>query len=157
MALTFQPKVGSVLMCDFDGFVEPEMVKKRPVVVIARNRSNSKLVTVVPLSCTPPTQMESHHYQLPRNPVPAHKGKTCWAKCDMLATVAIARMDRLKKGWERVTPEVSAADLEAIRLGVVNALQLKNTILKIQTAAAEAIAAAAAMPATAAAPVTPVE
>jgi uncharacterized protein YifN (PemK superfamily) len=144
-------------MCDFDGFVEPEMVKKRPVVVIARNRSNSKLVTVVPLSCTPPTQMESHHYELPRNPVPAHKGKTCWAKCDMLATVAIARMDRLKKGWERVTPEVTAADLEAIRLGVVNALQLKNTILKIQTAAAEAIAAAAAMPASTTSPVTPVE
>lgn len=155
MALTFQPKVGTVLMCDFGGFVEPEMVKKRPVVVIARNRSNSNLVTVVPLSCTPPTQMESHHYQLPRNPVPAHKGKTCWAKCDMLATVAIARMDRLKKGWERVTPEVSVADLDAIRLGVVNALQLKNTILKIQTAAAVAIAAAAA-PTTAIPPATPV-
>jgi uncharacterized protein YifN (PemK superfamily) len=143
MALTFQPKVGGVLMCDFDGFVEPEMVKKRPVVVIARNRANNKLVTVVPLSTTEPDVMETHHYQLPKNPVPAYKTRKCWAKCDMIATVSIERMDRLKDGWNRVVPEITAADLNAIRLCVVNALQLKNTILDTQNAAAAAIAAAA--------------
>ncbi len=122
-------------MCDFEGFVTPEMVKKRPVVVIARNRANKMLVTVVPLSTTEPDVMEPHHYQLPKNPVPALKSKKCWAKCDMLATVSISRMDRLKNGWERVVPEVTTADLNAIRLCVVNALQLKNTILGLQPAA----------------------
>lgn len=155
MALSFQPKVGGVLMCDFEGYVEPEMVKKRPVVVIARNRANSRLVTVVPLSTTEPEVMETHHYQLPKNPVPAYKGRKCWAKCDMLATVSIERMDRLKDGWNRVVPEVSAADLNAIRLCVVNALQLKNTVLETQTAAAEAMAAAASS-AAAPAPAAPV-
>jgi hypothetical protein len=76
-----------------------------------------------------------------------------------LATVSIERMDRLKDGWNRVVPEVSAADLNAIRLCVVNALQLKNTVLEIQTAAAEAIATAAssaATPSAAPAPASPV-
>lgn len=49
MPLKFQPRERSVIMCDFRGYEEPEMVKKRPVVVIARNRHNGKLVTVVPL------------------------------------------------------------------------------------------------------------
>jgi uncharacterized membrane protein YoaK (UPF0700 family) len=61
----------------------------------------------------------------------------------MVATVSIARMDRLKDGWNRVVPEVSAVDLNAIRTCVVNALQLKNVILETQSAAMEAIAAAA--------------
>lgn len=130
MALSFQPKVGGVLMCDFDGFVEPEMIKKRPVVVIARNRCNQKLVTVVPLSTTEPDIMEAHHYRLPINPVPFQKAKVCWAKCDMVATLSIDRMDRLKDArHQRVIPVVSAIDLAAIRLGVVNALQLKSFVV----------------------------
>lgn len=40
MPLKFQPRERSVIMCDFRGYEEPEMVKKRPVVVIARNRHN---------------------------------------------------------------------------------------------------------------------
>jgi uncharacterized protein YifN (PemK superfamily) len=143
MALTFQPKVGGVVLCDFDGFVEPEIVKKRPVVVIARNRSNSKLVTVVPLSTTEPDVMEAHHYELPKNPVPAYKTRKCWAKCDLLATVSVDRLDRLKDGWNRVVPEVTAADLKAIRSGVVNALQLQNIILDRKTPASVAIEVAA--------------
>ena len=57
MALAFQPRPGTVVMCDFAGYVLPEMVKVRPVVVIARNRKNRQLVTVVPLSTTAPNNM----------------------------------------------------------------------------------------------------
>lgn len=158
MALSFQPKVGGVVMCHFDGFVEPEMVKKRPVVVIARNRGNNNLVTIVPLSTTEPEVMETHHYQLPKNPVPAQRGKKCWAKCDMVATVSIERMDRLKDGWNRVVPEVTAADLNAIRLCVVSALQLQHTILPMQNATAviAAVANAAVSAIAVSAPATPV-
>lgn len=149
MALQFQPKVGSVVMCSFEGFVQPEMVKKRPVVVVARNRGNNQLVTVVPLSTTAPDVLESHHHPLPFNPVPAYKGTKCWAKCDMIATVSLARMDRLKAGNVRVIPQISEPDLAAIRRCVVHALQLQNVILgakatgaAIATAAVVAVAAA---------------
>lgn len=131
MSLLFQPQVGAVLMCSFDGFVEPEMVKRRPVVVIARNRGNNKLVTIVPLSTTEPDEMADHHYKLPINPVPASQGKTCWAKCDMMTTVSIDRMDRLKDKGVRVIPKVTARDLQEIRLGVVNALDLKAVMKQL--------------------------
>lgn len=150
MSLLFQPKVGSVLMCSFDGFVEPEMIKQRPVVVIARNRGNNQLVTIVPLSTTPPDEMQPHHYKLPFNPVPASKGVNCWAKCDLVATLSIARMDRLKDRHVRVIPHIAQADLDAIRLGVVNAMQLQNVILAGQAKVAFAAVAAAAAVANAA-------
>lgn len=39
MALRFHPKPGTILMCDFDtGFQVPEMVKKRPVIVLSPKR-----------------------------------------------------------------------------------------------------------------------
>jgi uncharacterized protein YifN (PemK superfamily) len=47
MPLLYQPRPGQVVMCDFKGYVVPEMVKVRPVVVVARNRKNRWLVTVV--------------------------------------------------------------------------------------------------------------
>ncbi len=79
MALTFQPRPGTVVMCDFAGYVVPEMVKVRPVVVIARNRKNRHLVTVVPLSTTVPNNMEDHHHQLRTNPLPGKEAVVCWA------------------------------------------------------------------------------
>jgi mRNA interferase MazF len=47
--------MGQILICDFSsGFVEPEMVKVRPVVVISPKprKSIHSLCTVVPLSTT---------------------------------------------------------------------------------------------------------
>ncbi|MFK5216451.1 type II toxin-antitoxin system PemK/MazF family toxin [Glaesserella parasuis] len=54
MALKYQPKEKAVVMCDFSGFIAPEMVKTRPVVVISKHKKNSELVTIVPLSTTKP-------------------------------------------------------------------------------------------------------
>ena len=35
MAINFTQKRGTVLMCNFDGFKKPEMVKRRHVVVVS--------------------------------------------------------------------------------------------------------------------------
>ena len=127
MALLYQPRPGNVVICDFAGFVVPEMIKVRPVVVIARNRKNRQLVTVVPLSTTAPTVLEDHHHELMANPVPGKLGVRCWAKCDMVATVSLARLDRVK-GPKRqfVVPILPAADFAAIRRGVAKALDLTH-------------------------------
>jgi len=53
MGLKFQPKPRMVLICDFRGFEPPEMVKRRPVVVVASNPDRDQMVTVVPLSKSP--------------------------------------------------------------------------------------------------------
>ncbi len=113
-------------MCDFSGYVVPEMVKVRPVVVLARNRKNRQLVTVVPLSTTAPTALEDYHHELAANPLPGKAAVKCWAKCDMVATVSLSRLDRVK-GPKRqyVVPILPAAEFDAIRLGVANALGLR--------------------------------
>lgn len=110
-------------MCDFHGYVTPEMIKRRPVVVLARNRQNRHLVTVVPLSTTPPKPIEAYHHRLERSPLPNWTGAVCWAKCDMVATVSLTRLDRCKAGkGAYVVPRLPEADLTAIRAAVAIAL-----------------------------------
>lgn len=97
MAITFHPKAGAVLVCDFRGYVEPEIVKMRPVVVVSPNHLRRPgLVTVIPLSTTPPLYVEAYHYLLHGNPVPGSEAEAVWAKCDLIATVSIERLDRKK-------------------------------------------------------------
>lgn len=67
-------------MCDFTGFIEPEMIKTRPVVVVKKHKSNPLLVTVVPLSATKPDPIQDYHYEFLHNPVPTAKaGDITWA------------------------------------------------------------------------------
>lgn len=125
MSLKFQPKERSVIICDFRGYETPEMIKKRPVVVIAKHRHNSQLVTVVPLSTTEPSIYTDYHHKMDRNPLPDKPHIECWAKCDMVATVSLARLDRYKpRHGERCVPLVELADYHAIKKAVANALGL---------------------------------
>lgn len=127
MPLHFQPKPRSVVMCDFVGFIAPEMIKVRPVVILARHKHNRNLVTVVPLSTTEPTKIEDHHHELSTNPLPDKPHTSCWAKCDMVATVSLVRLDRYHIGRNQyVVPEVNAIDFVAIKAGVASALQLTD-------------------------------
>jgi uncharacterized protein YifN (PemK superfamily) len=124
MPLKFQPKVGSVVMCDFEGYVVPEMIKVRPVVVLAKHPDNSQLVTVVPLSTTEPIPHKAYHHRIESNPLPG-KTAVCWAKCDMVATVSLARLDRFKtKQREWVVPTLGSSDFDEIKKCVKSALGL---------------------------------
>lgn len=94
MPLKYQPKEATVLMCDFSGFQVPEMVKVRPVVVLRKHDHNQQLVTIVPLSTTEPERLAKHHVVLPSY-LPG-SALACWAKCDMVYTVSISRLDRCR-------------------------------------------------------------
>ncbi|KAA0178860.1 hypothetical protein FX016_23310 [Cupriavidus gilardii] len=130
MALQHQPSLFSIVQCDFDGMVAPEMVKKRDVVVIAKHKHNSKLVTVVPLSTTAPLRPEAYHHRLERNYRPGGDPATVvWAKCDMVYTVSTDRLSlyhtRTRRGGRQyVVPKLSIADGEAVMRGVCAALGL---------------------------------
>jgi uncharacterized protein YifN (PemK superfamily) len=126
--LTFHPGPGAVVICDFStGFRPPEMVKVRPVVVISPRRRTTQLATVVPLSSTAPIPVEPWHYRLPPNVYPPARGPI-WAKCDMVATVSLDRLDRVrvKSGGTRTyqTFQLGDADLAAILTAVKAALGL---------------------------------
>ena len=125
MAFLFQPRPSAVVMCDFRGYEPPEMVKVRPVVVLARNRKargarHSRAAVhdgAGPRGAAPPQA----HTQ------PATKEVACWAKCDMVATVAIARLDRYKASRrEYLNLTLDEADFQAIRRATAAALGLRN-------------------------------
>jgi mRNA-degrading endonuclease toxin of MazEF toxin-antitoxin module len=83
MAITFVPDAGDVLMCDFIGFIAPEMTKVRRVIVLSP-RSRDVIpgtYLVVPVSKTPPSRPEPHHHEFPpRGYDFFDHGQSVWAK-----------------------------------------------------------------------------
>ncbi|HEX3655335.1 MAG TPA: type II toxin-antitoxin system PemK/MazF family toxin [Pirellulales bacterium] len=131
MAITFHPQRGTLLMCDFNtGFLPPEMVKKRPVVVLSSK--HRCLAVVIPLSATEPNPLEPCHHEMSPDSFPTSmRGVRRWAKCDMIAHVAFRRLDRVMDGKDPktgkriyVAPTISDVDLSAIEQAVRHVLGL---------------------------------
>lgn len=115
MAITFHPKAGMILMCDFKGLIAPEIVKTRPVVIISPNSlARAGLCTIVPLSTTAPDPVRSYHYKLPHDPL--RNGAENWAKCDLVMSVACSRLDRIKIArGQFITGAISMEHVREIR------------------------------------------
>lgn len=96
MALKHAVTPRTILLCDYDlgGFKPPEMVKKRPaVVLVGRLARRDGLHTVVPLSGT--ESNENYHCRIELDdPLPPPFNQTVWwVKADMTATVCFKRLD----------------------------------------------------------------
>ncbi len=118
MAILFHPKPGHVLICDYEtGFVPPEMVKRRRVVVISPYQRNKRgLCTVVPLSTSMPEIIEDFHHRITAGTYPFFSmERDVWAKADMLATVSLTRLDRIRVGGAFLAPSINIKDLGEIR------------------------------------------
>ena len=117
------------------------MVKRRPVVIISpRLRRRPDLVTVIPLSTTVPVPVEAHHCEIVLAvPLPApFQAAQMWAKCDMVCTVSLARLDRFKDGRAPHSPtrrfrtgKVSTEQLATIRRAVLNALGMASLTVHV--------------------------
>jgi len=135
VAIQEHPDTGTILICDFNaGFKVPEMVKRRPVVVISPKISvRARLCTVVPISTEVPQLVMPYHYELqnlqPPLPAPFDDGPN-WVKGDMVVAVSFDRLDFVRYGKDRqgkriyrinVLPE---EDMRRIRACVLNSLGL---------------------------------
>ena len=124
--IKFHPKAGQILICDFRGYEIPEIVKRRPVVVISNALSHRPgLVTIVPISTVEPDPVMPWHYILQNVPeFPSRWGKKVrWVKCDLVYNVRLARLDRFKTGRRQYKVyKTSAEELENIRRGVLAGL-----------------------------------
>ena len=124
MSLPFHPEQGLIVICDFKGFVPPEMVKRRPAVVISpRLRQRSGLCSIVPLSTTPPTPIMAFHHKLyvePPLPEP-YDAKFHWVKADMIYTVSL----------ERLTMPHVGKNLNGKRIYIQHVID-KSDLIKIQ-------------------------
>jgi mRNA interferase MazF len=129
MAITFVPDAGTVLMCDFTGFIPPEMTKIRHVVVISpRGRTvNIKNGTclVVPFSTAGPLRLEPYHVLMPAGVYPFFKAEIeVWAKTNLVSHVSFARLDRVIVGGRHAHAELNPADFGRIKQGVLHAMGL---------------------------------
>ncbi len=118
MPLLFQPKPGSVIYCDYNGFVAPEMIKKRPVIVISKHKHNSKLIAVVPISTTKPDNILDYQIEMDSQFCSIHlSNKKSWVKCDMINVVSLERLNlvRDKKSGLRHAPNVGEIFLKKIK------------------------------------------
>lgn len=101
--IKYHPKVGQIFMCDFSaGFRPPEMVKKRPVIILTPQfKGRADLVTVTPLSTKIPEPIQDYHYELPTKCLPQtgyFQKSNSWVKGDMIYTVSISRLDLIQLG-----------------------------------------------------------
>lgn len=128
MGLRFQPSPGTILNCDFVGYIVPEIVKKRQVVVVWKHKSNAKLVYVVPLSTTPPHTPQLT-VELPCLPI-VRQGQDpntrIWVKCDLIYTVST---DRLSMPVNRASRRVAASPIN-INISTPELMEVKKALAK---------------------------
>jgi uncharacterized protein YifN (PemK superfamily) len=132
MPIKYPPSPGTLLLCNYDtGFRPPEMVKRRPALVISpRLPYRDGLCTVVPLSTTAPNKMLAYHCRLELNPPlpPPWTTTTVWAKADMVATVSLSRLDLFRTGRDQqgrrkyLQLKLTANQLHQVRAAVLHGL-----------------------------------
>ena len=101
MPIQYHPPRGTLLFCDFDNtFKAPEMIKRRPVIVISPPiKTRSGLCTVVCCSTTMPKIMMPYHAQINLlEPPPVSLSSNFWIKGDMIYTVSFKRLNLIRSG-----------------------------------------------------------
>jgi mRNA interferase MazF len=127
MGLKFYPRAGQIFVGDFSDLQPPEINKIRPVIVISPRLPNrSALVAIVPISTTAPFRDLPYVYKLSKNYHPnSDQDLPCWAKCDLVMNISVARLDAFKVGRrEYVYPTLTPEDLKAVRKAVMAGLGL---------------------------------
>ena len=126
LTVTIHPVPGTILRVDLsDGFRPPEMVKRRPAIVLSHPIPGRQLLcTTVPLSTTAPRPVLPHHLQITLDPpLPApYPAPTMWVKGDIVLTVAFRRLRLLFAGNERAAKQqrrAVSATIQRFDLGVV--------------------------------------
>ena len=99
MAIKFQPEIGSILLCEFSG-IEPEMTKKRPVIILSS--VSPRLCLVAPLSTTDPEEQQPWHCLIntPKTLPAPYDSKVHWLKGDMISAVGFQRLFMMKNSME---------------------------------------------------------
>lgn len=131
MPIQEHPEPGTILICDFTGLKEPEMVKRRPVVVLSpKITARPGLCTVVAISTVIPAKVMPYHVELTLAlPPPWHAGPN-WIKGDMVYAMGFHRLDLVRLGKstsgqrQYLFKTLPAAEMRAIRCCVLHGLGL---------------------------------
>lgn len=143
MAISFSPRVGQVLICDYgmygttnhpDGHLSPEMVKNRLVVVL--NSKHAGSCVVVPLSTTynEAETRRGYHVEVEHAALPDiayFKQHIRWAKANMVEVVSKLRLDRALSKQGNKFVYLDPACVEQIQRAVIKVIGA-NSLLQLQ-------------------------
>jgi len=105
MTVSIHPVPGTIVRVDLnEGFRPPEMVKRRPALVLSPPILGREFMcSIVPLSTTEPNHVHTHHMQLSFDPPLPHPydSPIMWLKGDIVLTVAFHRLRLLFSGWNQ--------------------------------------------------------
>lgn len=131
MTVVTHPAPGTIVRVDLnDGFRKPEMVKRRPCIVLSPPiPGRPQLCAIVPLSTLPPDPVLGHHMQITLDPpLPApYDSPQMWVKVDIVLTVGFHRLRLLFSKWEAgqrvydvrvLAPEVLEQVRDCVRAGL---------------------------------------
>ena len=127
--ISFVPRLGMMLLCDFStGFKPPEMVKRRPVVILSPGSRKRQTCIVVPASTVAPIRHMSLAVPLDAAKYP-FLNRSTWVKCDMIMTVSRQRLFLFRnasngRALDSRRSMIGADDLDKIRYGIARALRL---------------------------------
>ena len=136
MPLQYPVSPGTIVICDYStGFRAPEMVKRRPAVIISpRLPHRDGLCTVVPLSESAPNHPVLYQCRVElTQDIPEFEGLVKWAKADMLATVGFGRIDLPRTARDKASGrrrylqlKLTPEQLSQVRACVLHALGMGN-------------------------------
>ncbi len=140
MPIQFLPNQRVIVLCDYaaGGFQHPEMVKRRPAIVLTgRLPHRDNLCAVVPMSGSEPEHSVPYVVRIElASPLPKPFDETVWwVKCDMVATVGFARLDYFRDGRSadgkrkyQTGLRVSEEHFAAVRAGVLCGLGMAHLL-----------------------------
>lgn len=103
MTVVSHPEPGTIVRVDLSqGFRAPEMVKRRPAIVLSPPiPGRPQLCTITPLSTSRPTIVLRHHMEIAFDPVlpSPYDSPRMWVKGDIVLTVAFHRLRLLFAEW----------------------------------------------------------
>ena len=131
MSITFAPRRGAILLCDFDAArVHPEMDKKRQAIVISATRFNHRhgsfagLCTVVPTSSKTPRTVGPEDVLIPTGKYWSFSVDS-WVRCKMVTTVSHDRLDLLlKDGRSTRTEFLDESDIRRVLAAIRHIIEM---------------------------------
>ncbi len=104
MTVVTHPLPGTIVRVDLsEGFKPPEMVKRRPAIILSPPIAGRRLLcSIVPLSTSQPKPVLPHHMKLSFNPLLPYPydAPDAWVKGDIVLTVGFHRLRLLFSRWE---------------------------------------------------------
>ncbi|WP_083764405.1 MULTISPECIES: type II toxin-antitoxin system PemK/MazF family toxin [Chelativorans] len=131
MGITFAPKRGAILMCDFDrACVPPEMDKFRQVLVVSKNEFNYRHARLAGTCVVVPFTTKAPRTAGPEDiffPVGSYWSLTenSWLRGKLICTVSHDRLDLVLRNGRRHPSEfMKSADLERVEVALRDCLGL---------------------------------